>query len=230
MTILKADTKGGKKNMVYAKTMSPESFDYRFYEDDIDERVMIDGHYDYADLNADLIKTARKMYEDSEYDLETNYNNSIKAYAEDRLPKRKNGKRFSTQQLRLMKLALDQNLEEAFIAECISAVMCEEYKVTYLKGSVQREWVIAYVPESMKDNEIAYIEAIYFGTGTEVMIHDDADEPKNGDDVSGYCFYTTKYFADDLKEEIAERVGCSTNEVVLFMFDGYQRTPKYKRV
>jgi hypothetical protein len=229
MTILKADTKGGKKNMVYAKTMSPELFDYRFYEDDIDERVMIDGHNDYADLNADLIKAARKMYEDYDYELPS-YNNSIKAYAEDRLPKRKNGKNFSAQQLRLMKMALDHNLEEAFIAESISAVMCEEYKVTYLKGSVQREWVIAYVPESMKAEEIAYVEAIYFGTGTEVMIHDDAGEPKDGGDVSGYCFYTTKYFEDDLKEEIAERVGCPTTEVVLFMFDGYQRTAKYKRV
>lgn len=67
-----------------------------------------------------------------------------------------------------------------------------------------------------------YFEAEYFNTGEEWRVIDEAGEE---------CYYYTHEWNDIYKtRELAENIGCSVQDLTLYAFDGWERTPKYKEV
>lgn len=63
-------------------------------------------------------------------------------------------------------------------------------------------------------------EVEYFNEGTEWSIQDE-----NGEEITSV--YTYEYNQE--KEEIAEALGVNTADIVLYRFDGWTKTEKYKR-
>ena len=43
-------------------------------------------------------------------------------------------------------------------------------------------------------------------------------------------YQTSPLEYSDARQEIAAAVGCNPSDVILYAFDGYERTPKYKEV
>ena len=222
--------------MVYAKTRNPEWFDYRVYEDDIEKNMIIDGGRDYCDINGDYLNKIKKMIGEYDcYEYEFYYHNSIKEFLMDMLPKKVNGKKYSPKEIHEIKTLLDSSYryysdyEQSIIIACLSIIYGEEYEIFDLKGCCQGEWVHLYAPKSTSQKVVDYIEAIYFGTGTEVEVHDEDTEVNDVNDICGYWFYTTSYNEDDIKQEIAEQCGCDVSEVVLFKFTGYHKVEDYEK-
>ena len=65
------------------------------------------------------------------------------------------------------------------------------------------------------------IETEYFNTGDEWKIDDNGDT---------FTVYTHSWRDDEKRQEIADAVGCDPSDVILYAFDGYEYTPKYKEV
>ena len=232
--------------IIYAKTMNPEFYDYRMFdirEDDGNE-VLIDGGSEFSDVdkNGELASIKRFITEFSEYDLEVYYSNSIKEYIKDMLPAKDNKKDFSPKELQVILQAIesdgydkrryDSNYMYNAITTILSIIHCKQYACRQLRGCMQREWVEAFYPEDTSEEYLYWVEAWYFGTGTEVMIHDSEDKVSGAEDVSGYCVYLTGWNDKMLKEQIRESCGYKGNnksvKVVLWKWDGYTRTDKYE--
>lgn len=220
---------------IYAKTMNPEWFDYRMYEDDIAENIIIDGGRDFASINEDKLCDIRKLINAYEgWDYEYYYHNSIKDCVNDYL-KKNNGKKLSPKELHIVKKALESDYryhseyEEEVAIACLSIIYGEEYDSFGIRGCCQGDYAKVYAPKNTSRKYIDYIEAIYFNTGIEVMVHDENNRVRNANDISGWTFYTDAWNDDDIKEEVANQCGCKVTQVVLFKFNGYSKVECYEK-
>lgn len=221
---------------IYAKTCSPEWFDYRMYEDDIPENFHIDGGRDYGNINGEYLESIQKIIDGFDsWDYEYYYHNSIKDLLTDYMPKKVNGKKLSPKEMNVIKVALSKyndyrksDYEENVRIVILSIIYGEPYKAFSIRGCCQGEYAQVFAPANTDQSLIDYIEAIYFATGTEVIVHDEDNEPNDAREISGYSFYTDKYSPEDIKQIIAKDNGCNVEDVVLYVFDGYYNTPKYQ--
>lgn len=217
-----------EKTKIYAVTLNPEDFDYRVYdiEDDEGNEVIIDGGREFKDVDSKgylkAIKQIIKEYNSYLYDCY--YHESIMEMLNDMLPKKENGKRLSPKEASEIKNALDEDKDVRTIITCLSIITSKEFKMMPLRGYCQGDYVEAYYPlEPRIHKYLEYVEAWYFGTGIEIMVHEEENEPKKAEEVSGWTFYTSSWKTDDLKAEIKENCGYKRDddnvEVVLWLYD-----------
>lgn len=116
------------------------------------------------------------------------------------------------------------------LCEVLEVVTGNEWDYRTIKGCCQSDWNRAFYqvkdwPDGLNDFEMEY-----FNLGSEWMVHDEDFEPENPEDISGYTVYCHSYSDDGIKAEIMESMGVSEAEVILYEFDGYRQTAKYKIV
>jgi len=223
------------KETIYAKTLNPESFDYRVYdirEDDGNE-VIIDGGRDYHSIdNKGYLAAIKKLIDEYDsYTYDYYYHGSIKEFLSDMLPKKENGKRLSPKEAHNIKSIIEcwnNNMieKEDIICECLSIITGKIYKHTGLRGCCQGDYVEAYYPvEDGIRKYLDYVEAWFFGTGTEILVYDGDLNPETADDIEdGYTFYTASWRVEDLKKEIRDYVGAKDDvEVKLWLYDKTRR-------
>lgn len=226
--------------MVYAKINNPEWVDYDMYMSDIEEDkdVIIDGGRDFKGINADQLTCIKKLIDDYyDYNLSVYYNNSVKDFIIDMLPKKDNKKTYSPKEIHIIKKALDSEYqysddhEREVILTCLSIIKHKKYKAFRIRGNMQGEVAYVYAPKDTKQVYIDYVEAVYFGLGSEIEVNDSETNKdiQNANDINGYCFYTNLYDENDIKEEIAAQENCDKKDVVLFKFKGYTKIEDYER-
>lgn len=216
---------------IYATTLNPESFDYRVYDisEDDGNTVIIDGGRDYNDIDNTgyLAKIKKLIKEYSDYELEVYHNNSIMDLLNYYLPKKENGKRLSPKEASIIKKALETERDTDIICDCLSIITGKIYLMRGLRGCCQGDYVEAYYPvEDGIQKYLNWIEAWFFGTGTEVMVHEEENEPKSAEEVSGWTFYTDSWKTEDLKAEIKAQCGYKDTddvEVVLWLYKSSYR-------
>lgn len=226
------------KRTIYAKTLNPEDFDYRVYdisEDDYNE-VFILGGRDYCDIdNKEYLAKIKKLINDYDsWDYDYYYHNKIMDFLRDMLPKKENGKRLSPREAHNIKIVLDKGDEDNSICECLSVITGKEYVHGGLRGCCQGDYVDAYYPTDTSQSYIDFIEAWYFGTGTEILIHDCQIPPKDESEIEGFTFYTGTWNTEQLKREIKSECGYKDEDdvdVVLWLYENstYTRHDNYKR-
>lgn len=226
------------KQTIYAKTLNPEDFDYRVYDisnDDYNEVFISGGRY-YCDIdNKEYLAKSKKVFEDYDsYDYEYYYHNKIMDFLNDMLPRKENGKRLSPREAHNLKVVLDKGDKEDAICECLSIITGKKYVHGGLRGCCQGDYVDAYYPEKTSQEYIDFIEAWYFGTGTEILIHDYKIPPKDESEIEGFTFYTATWGTEKLKREIKKECGYKDEDdvdVVLWLYDNstYTRHDNYKR-
>ena len=218
------------ENKIYAKTLNPECFDYRVYDirEDDDNEVIIDGGRDFINIDQKgyllAIKKVISAYNSWDYDYY--YKNSIMDLLKDYLPKKENGKKLSPKEAHNIKSIIecwnnDMVEKEDIICECLSIITGKIYKHTGLRGCCQGDYVEAYYPvEENIRKYLDYIEAWFFGTGTEILVYDGDLTPESADDIEdGWTFYTASWKISDIKEEIRSRSGASKDvEVMLYKY------------
>ena len=68
------------------------------------------------------------------------------------------------------------------------------------------------------------------GIAAEMAAIRNDDEWKIDDNGDTYTVYTHSWRDDEKRQEFADAVGCDPSDVILYAFDGYEYTPKYKEV
>jgi len=197
---------------VYARTLNPEIFDYRVYDirEDEGNDVIIDGGRNFTNIDQnDYLMAAKKAISGyNSWDFEYYYHNSIMDHLKDYLPKKENGKKLSPREAHNIKMSIecwnnDKLSYEDVVCEILNVITGKIWKHTGLRGCCQGDYVTAYYPVTEKIKEyLDWVEAWYFGTGTEVEIHDDEKEPECAEDVTGYTFYTASWKTEDIIAEI----------------------------
>lgn len=226
---------------IYAKILNPENFDYRTYdirEDDYNEVYILGGReYDDVD-NKGYLSDIKKIIDDyNSWDYEYYYHNSIKEFLEGMLPKKENGKKLSPAEMTFIKKALDNEDDDETICACLTIITDKVYEWKYLKGCCRGEVVCAFYPKDFVSQEyIEFIEAWFWGTGTEIEVHDCDSIPKDENEIEGWTFYTGKWWrdADELRKIIKRECGYKDDdevEIELWLYDGSYtvRHDKYKK-
>ena len=95
----------------------------------------------------------------------------------------------------------------------------KEYAHSTLWGSCQGDWQNIIYPAEYGAEWLRAFEVEYFNLGTEWTVKED--------DETEFSIYCT---TDDPRAEIADATGADPNDVILYSFDGWERTPKYKDV
>lgn len=204
---------------IYAKQI--ECYDTTIYCDDDaifnNLCVCFKEYNHFSGFNFQVIeKIFKDIFNYSEYDLTYYYKNNLASLIIDNL---KAYKKLSLKKAIEIAQALKNNMSFDGFACCVlSRLYDSEYKVTRLYGCCQGDIAIAYYDSKLIDRKMLdYIEAILFGTGTEIMIHDEKSTPSSADDISGYTFYTAAYNSDEIKKEIAQYENCNVDDIVLYM-------------
>lgn len=190
---------------IYAKQLDPELFDYRVYEDYISEEIIVDGGREFVSMHDEELISIKKAINDYNcYDFHHYYDGSIKSYLNDYLPQKDNLKKLSPKELhRIKKMIEDFEEDDDIIIACLEIIHHKPYKVTGIHGCCQGDYCKVYCPEETTQKEIDYVEAVYFGTGTEIEIHDEDNDVNDADDIQGYSYLTTEWKTEKIKEEIA---------------------------
>ena len=112
--------------------------------------------------------------------------------------------------------------DEGIIAEALSIATGQKWEYKQISGCCQSDWnYIYYRPEEWTAKALEYFEIEYFNTGDEWRIEDE-----EGDDMGNV--YTHEWNDDEKKREIAKNIGVDSDEVTLYLFDGWTKTAKYR--
>lgn len=219
----------------FVKQFAPEVSDSEPYFYDFLEaypNVIIDGGRNfkgYGDVLKPIQNTIDHYYEfNCGYGYFTSFTEFLNYY----MPKKVNGKKFSTKEVKSLREAFQRNdlsqtpYEENLKTIMLSIIYGEEYKKVHLRGYCQGDVVHCYHPVSMSFDALMELEALYWNGGSEVMVHDDDSEVNDADDISGYCMYIFDY---NLKRGLAKQLECKEEDIVLYEFDYYRKVPVYKQ-
>lgn len=196
--------------MIYAKTFSPEnsSIDIEDYFNFKENGIIVEGNQNFIGINDDDLKTVRKLCDDLDFDCqeEAGY--------------------YGLTDEQFDKLRKITNKED-FIIEFLSMKYGKPYKKATIRGCCQRDWAEIYLPLDYA-GMIKEFESVFFNLGTKVMIDMFDRENIDPEEISGYCLYIPSTDEDEIKKRIADNEGVKPEEVKLYMFDGYIKTPKYR--
>lgn len=117
------------------------------------------------------------------------------------------------------------------LCEALELVTGEAWETGTIRGCCQGDWQnVCYPVAAWSREALEEFETEYFNTGSEWIIHDEDTEPESPEDVSGCSMYCHGWNDDLIRAEIANNVGCSPEDVILYSFTGWSRSACYKEV
>jgi len=222
----------------YARQLDTEYFDHRCYyseEDAAYDNFYAGGNRDFAEFNGDLRTDITKKLENCMYDLDAIDSDNMDEMLE--TLKYYFGDLSKDELFKLADLTKDFNdcsssLEVSIIAQVLSIMKHEEFTSGLIRGNCQGDWAYYICPKAM-ENRIPWIEAVLFASGTEFVISEEKctrEEFENdfeNDKVFTYCAYTHHYNSQDIKEQFAEVLNCSPDEIKLLTIANTYTTVHY---
>lgn len=121
------------------------------------------------------------------------------------------------------------SLTPALLCEALNLITGRAWDHCTLRGCCQGDWMNCIYDTALWDGDsLETIEAHYFNTGSEWIIHDDGTEPDGPEEINGFSLYCTGWNDDLIRQEIAAETGSSPAEVKLYKFTGYSRRAVYE--
>lgn len=228
---------------IYAKQVSPEWQETPlFIEGCFPDNIAVCGNRDYNERKPkifEMVKTALNQGELAEVLENINewkeYYSNVTQAINDYIPSVKG--RYSTNAIHALKRLVSEystcsrSEENTILCRVLSIVTGKEWDYKTIRGSSQSDWNEVYYPvKEWSKMALDVFEIEYFNEGTEWIVHEGTNTPKSPEDIEGYSIYCTSWNDEGIKKEIAESEGESPENVVLYVFDGYIRTPRYKEV
>lgn len=221
-----------KDMKIYAVQVPPERQTSPLFLEDIPENVYIFGNRHFYERGANEISDIRiALYNAADFleDLEKYgddaFYSSFSELAFYEIPAPKNKYEYNAADLEQWRDVLKKDPQDFdTIAAAISIITGREYKAAQLRGCCQREWNNILYPADYGREWLEEFEIEYFNTGAEWHINE--GEPYD----LGEYFYTHAWDEEGQRAEIAAALGVDPADVVLYVFDGYEQTPKYKEV
>lgn len=239
---------------VYARQISPEyqesylffqnGKEFQFEDDFYNENVTICGNDHYCSYMTKIFKRVWETLENGELaeildDLKTKgyysdfYKNATEAI-EDFLY-REDGKKHGTKAIHKLKQLVTayttckRSEEDDILCDVLSIVTAEKYTYQQIKGSCQGDWNYIYYPSGkISEESVDYIEACYFNTGSEWIIHDEETEPESPEDIQGYSVYCVGWNDEQIRKELAKAAKVKPEEVIMFAYDHSVSVPVYR--
>lgn len=119
--------------------------------------------------------------------------------------------------------------ERAVYCDILRLITGQEWDYCTLRGCCQRDWQNAiYRADLWSGDDLERLEAEYFNTGTEWIIHDDDTPPDSPEEINGYSIYCTEWSDDGIRQEIADAAGASPEAVKLYKFSSFARIASYE--
>lgn len=226
---------------IYAKQVPPEYQESpMFLEECFPDNIAVCGNRDF-DSHApevfDMVKTVLEVGELADILGNANvwrlwYKNISEAIAE-YLPPLKG--KYSTNTIHALKNLIieystcSSSAKDENLCKVLSIVTGKKWVYGTIQGCCQSDWQkIYYSVDEWNEETLARFEIEYFNTGTEWIIHDEETEPESPEDISGFSRYCTSWNDEGIKQEIAEASGGKIEDIILYAFDGYTQTAKYK--
>lgn len=218
---------------IYAEQVAPEYQESPLFMGEWPENVYIFGNRHFNDHGAEYIENIKNSMYDAADELKQlqrgqSYYNSFIDIIEDVLPAPENGREYSRVE-RLQWRALLLNFDAGAICDddaitaALELITGDEYDAATIRGCCQGDWNNIIYPAEYGREWLREFEIEYFNMGAEWRIYTDDDE-------NGFYMYTHEWSDDGQRAEIADAAGADPADVVLYAFDGWTRTPKYREV
>ncbi len=214
--------------------VAPEYRESPFYMDEYGwENITIDGNKDFKGRQTpEYEKLCDHFYDAAEDWLNRDYYPvTLQEVLKDWGFEKPDGKKWTTKEKHLWRVLFetDQYLErDENVCAALALLTGKKHNCTIIRGCCQGDWNYIYYPVDEYDlKSIEYLEAEYFNTGDEwrvVALFDDGTEDE--DEV----FYTYTHEWRDQAVELADAIGCEPDEIELYEWDGWARSPIYKKV
>lgn len=138
------------------------------------------------------------------------------------LPKQ-NGKNYTTKEIHQLKEIFKKNVYDIDNMDLLYIMTGKKHYRTAIRGCCQGDYAEIIYPED-SNIDIKFVEACYFGTGTEYAVYEhDTDEILKPDELQEYpadeWHYTAKWSVDELKQEIATEFATTPDNVVVYNID-----------
>lgn len=191
--------------------------------------VILTGNKDYLSVYPDGLEDLQKKIEWFSSDL-VGYNGFQGNLTElaNWYFKKHNEKRWSKRELASWRRVSDltenyskNNEEEAFLL-ALKLITGKTWNEICIKGDCQGDWQTGYASEEISQEDINYIEMCFFNTGAEYLIYEGYEHFKN--EEADTSMYIDSYGA---KQTLAKMLGVKEKNLVVYDFDGYDRTPRY---
>lgn len=228
---------------IYAKQVSPEWQESPLFIDGcFPDNIAVCGNRDFNEHKPDIFEKVEMTLEQGELaDVLENikewkeYYSNVSQAIDEYLPSVKG--RYSTNAIHAIKRLVSEysmcphSEEDAIMCRVLSLVTGKEWDYRTIRGSSQSEWNEVYYPvDEWSTETLQMFETEYFNEGTEWIVHEGDNTPESPNDIEGYTIYCTSWNEEGIREEIAKMTGESPENIVMYAFDGYIRTPQYKKV
>lgn len=131
----------------------------------------------------------------------------------------------------IMKNFVDDRQAPKYYCKALSLITGRDWDFCTLRGSCQGDWQYCIFPADDWDGaSLERLEAEYFNTGTEWIVHDGQDAPDGPEDIDGFSVYCTGWNDEQIRQEIADAAGVSPEAVKLYKFRDFRRVAEYEEV
>ena len=220
---------------IYAKQVTPEYQESPLFMEEWPENVYVFGNRHYKDHGGEYIENIKNSMYDAAAELKAlprgrSYYDSFIDILADIIPAPENKKEY-TRADRLKWRALLLNFDAGAISDddaitaALELINGDEYTAAEIRGCCQGDWNNIIYPSEYGREWLENFEIEYFNTGDEWQISEgipDSDE--------NYYFYSHAWNEDGIRAEIAAAAGVDPDDVILYVFTGYARTPEYRLV
>lgn len=214
--------------------VAPEYRESPFYMDEYGwENITIDGNKDFRGRQTPEYEALRDHFYDAAEDWKNRdyYPVTLREVLRDYGFEKPDGKPWTTKEKHLWRVLFetDQYLErDENVCAALALLTGKKHNCTIIRGCCQGDWNYIYYPVDEYDlKSIEYLEAEYFNTGDEWRV---VPVDKNGEeDEYGEVYYYTHEWRGQAVE-LADAIGCEPDEIELYEWDGWARSPIYKKV
>lgn len=217
----------------WAREVDAERFNGSYYynEDDAEnENIWIGGNRRYMTFNKDLIEDVERALDTVDYSDEEDIRYAFT---------KKDGSELLDEQVNELK-----NLAEEYqtsginkdsyeiVADALTIIYDQPFSCKTIHGYSQSDWQYIIYPQDYSQKHIDYIEAAYFGTGTEFevttrKITSDKFDDEIADGYEVVNIYTCAYETDEVKNDIARQLNVSKNEIGLLLISDTHHITTY---
>lgn len=225
---------------IYARQIAPEYQESPLYlgEEFFPEDVSIFGNRHYKGHKTELLERLPGILDE----LGTVWDNMQIGYHEggtwaqelDEIAPPVNREPYTREERRdawphIMRNYVDERQTNEFFCLALDLITGRRWDCCTLRGCCQSDWQYCIYPADDWDGDsLERLEAEYFNTGSEWIIHDGQEAPESPEDIDGYSVYCTGWNDDLIRKEIAEAAGGKPEDVKLYKFSGYTKTAVYE--
>lgn len=222
---------------IYAKQVPPEYQESPlFWDDSTTEGIELFGNNQYMHHTSDLFDALPDIFcelQDAWDDLHNGacawYDSWAAALADIARPQ---GRQAYTREERknAWPRLLDawDGYDKTIMCDALELITGRAWDHCTLRGCCQGDWQECIYPADDWDGDaLERLEAEYFNTGTEWIVHDGDTTPDGPEDINGFSVYCTAWNSDGIRQEIADAAGGSPEDVKLYEFTGFSKIAQY---